>query len=203
VGKKRKVDLGKYVDPPITPIPAVDRIIEEGVLIAASAVRMTVKNQIIVAALRDHTDFDETTLLDAARTDFVRLAEQSEETAARLEKRGKEKAPIVYESKVDANRRKEHRRRPKVERQLAEALRAEAENEQTIAGLVARAKLDASEELQREVVNRLVSVAIEPDPDYDEFKAGRLAYLITVDLAELEKNTELEKNELDKNSEEN
>ncbi len=187
MGKKKKVDLGTYVDPPITPIPAVDRIIEEGVMIAGSAVRMTIKNQIIVAALRDHADFDESTLLDAARADFVRLAEQSEHTAARLEKSGKPKAPIVYESKIDANRRKEHRRRPKVERQLAQALRAEAENDETIASLVARAKEDASEELRREVVNRLVSVAVEPDPDYDEFKAGRLAYLINVDLAGLKK----------------
>jgi hypothetical protein len=189
VGKKSKVDLGKYVDPPITPIPVVDRIIEEGVLIATSAVRMTVKNQIIVAALRDHTDFDESTLQEAARSDFIRLAEESEETAARLEKRGKEKAPIVYESKIDANRRKEHRRRPKVERLLAEALRVEAENEQTIGSLVARARDDASEELRREVVNRLVSVAVEPDPDYEENKAGRIAYLISVDLAGLEKDS--------------
>ncbi|MES2169137.1 MAG: hypothetical protein V4479_00225 [Actinomycetota bacterium] len=187
MAKKRKVDLGKYVDPPVTPIPAVERIIEEGVLIATSAVRMTIKNQIIVAALRDHADFDESTLADAARADFVRLAEESEYTAARLEKSGKPKAPIVYESKVDANRRKEHRRRPKVERQLALALRAESDDNAAISALVARAKLDASEELRREVVNRLVSVTVEPDPDYEEFKAGRIAYLLTVDLAGLRK----------------
>lgn len=186
MGKKAKAKSGGYINPPVSPIPSVDRIIEEGVLIAASAVRMTIKNQIIVAALRAHTDFDESTLTDAARADFVRLAEESEETAERLESRREPRTPI-HESKVDANRRKEHRRRPKVERQLALALRAEADNEQTISSLVARARDDASEELRREVVNRLVSVAVEPDPDYEEFKAGRIAYLINVDLAGLEK----------------
>jgi hypothetical protein len=188
VGKKAKAKSGEYINPPVSPIPSVDRIIEEGVLIAASAVRMTIKNQIIVAALRAHSDFDESMLTDAARADFIRLAEESDETAERLERRREPRTPI-HESKVDANRRKEHRRRPKVERQLALALRAEADNEQTISSLVARARDDASEELRREVVNRLVSVAVEPDPDYEEFKAGRIAYLLNVDLAGLQKDS--------------
>jgi hypothetical protein len=184
--RQRRAKAGRYVPPPLPPLPSVERIVEEGVLISASAVRMTVKNHIIVAALRDHVDYDREGLLDVARSDFLRLAAEGEATAERLDaKRPETREP--GESAADAHRRREHLRRPKVERMLATALRNEAADEETIERLVDRARTDASEEIRQEVIDRLLSTEITPDPDYEENKAGRIAYLIAVDLAELQR----------------
>jgi hypothetical protein len=184
--RRRRAKAGRYVPPPLPPLPSVERILEEGVLISASAVRMTIKNHIIVAALRDHTDYDRAGLLDVARADLLRLAGESEATAERLDaKRPETREP--GESAADAHRRREHLRRPKVERMLATALRSAAVDEEAIERLVDRAQTDASEEIRREVIDRLLSTAITPDPDYEANKAGRIAYLISVDLAELRK----------------
>ena len=45
----------------------VSTMVDEGLFIALSAVRMAVKNEIIIGALREHADYDPETYADAAR----------------------------------------------------------------------------------------------------------------------------------------
>jgi hypothetical protein len=83
--RRGRVDVGRYEAPePTEPLP-VEEIAEEGVLIAASAVRMAVKNRQIVRALRDRADYSEKAAISAAREVFRALAREKREDVERLD----------------------------------------------------------------------------------------------------------------------
>jgi hypothetical protein len=69
----------------ISPVRAVD----EGVMIALTAIRMAVKNRIIVGALRERNDYNADEYVAAARQEITALARQNDELATRLENRAR------------------------------------------------------------------------------------------------------------------
>jgi hypothetical protein len=83
--RRGRVDVGRYEAPEPTEPPPVEEIAEEGVLIAASAVRMAVKNRQIVRALRDRDDYSEKAAVSAAREVFRALAREKREDVERLD----------------------------------------------------------------------------------------------------------------------
>jgi hypothetical protein len=186
------VNVGTYKPLPQEPIAPIDRVVEEGVLITASSVRMAIKNKVIVGALRDDRKFDAEALGEAAREEFLALADENITTAKRLERLGHWAYstgdadigdPFVDEDEID----EEHRRRPKVHYALAKALRAEADNPERIRAIVEQARDDAWEEIGRELRNRLRNTGYLPDddPKYEKMRAKRLKDFIRRDLAAL------------------
>jgi tryptophan 2,3-dioxygenase len=161
--------------------------VEDGVVILTAAVRMAVKNRIIVAALRDQLDFDIRTLSGIVRTEFLRLARENEETADRLGSTPAEAPPnrAGKDNENKALRREEHLRRPVVHRRLASALRDASHDEVAIESLVRRARDDASDEINREVSLQLLARQFAAEPDYAEQRIVRLRRLIDVDLPAL------------------
>jgi hypothetical protein len=160
--------------------------VADGLLVEESAARMAVKNALIVAALRDHTDYDSELVARVARGQLLHLARENERTADRLvEARGdseKEWADAQFDEH-DAQRLENQLRRPTVHRLLAEALRAEAEDPEAVEALVARARSDAAQELGRAVVGRLRASDFAADPDYEAERESRIRQLVDLDLA--------------------
>ena len=180
-------NVGTYKDPPVRPLAPIERVVEDGVVILTAAVRMAVKNRIIVAALRDQLDFDIRALSELVRTEFLRLARENEETADRLGFAREETPPnrAGRDNENKALRREEHLRRPLVHRRLASALRDASRDETAIEALVRRARDDASNEINREVSLQLLARQFAAEPDYAEQKIERLRRLIDVDLPAL------------------
>ncbi|GGE93747.1 hypothetical protein [Mycetocola zhadangensis] len=187
-----RVNVGRYKPLPQDPIAPIDRVVEEGVLITASSVRMAIKNRVIVGALRDDLKFDAEALGKAAREEFLALADENTYTAKRLERLGHWAYspgdanlgdPFVDEDEID----EEHRRRPQVHRALAEALKAEADNSERIRAIVEQARDDAWEEIGRELRARLRNTGYvrETDPKYEKMRAKRVKEFIKTDLARL------------------
>jgi len=188
----KRVDLGTYERPALIPLPSVDRVVDEGVLIATSAVRMTVKNQLIITAVRDHLDYDPETISRSARDRLVELARENEESADRLEeaRADEDAAPdaapgVDDDDPIDALSRQNHRRRPAIYRLLAAALRRQAEDPAAVAALVAKARLEAADEVGRESLRKVSARDFGSEPGYALERARRVRQLLEVDLAEL------------------
>jgi hypothetical protein len=156
-----------------------DRILDEGVLIATSAVRMAVKNHLILRAVRDHAAFDRNEIVAFAAERFEELAAQEDSSAKREERRFQEE---------EWERLPRRRRRPKitaadVRRDLAEALRAAAADAERLDALVDSARDDALAEIT--AARHPVPQPSPRDPDDLRERADRLATLVAFDLSGL------------------
>lgn len=126
-------------------------IVADAAVLATGAVRIAVKNLLIVRALRDNADFDEQWWRETVAHEFELLAAENEADAARLEgvrekskkKRGRALAPDDYRS-ADAPVLK---RRIRVLRKIAIRLRELADNEDAVLALVAEARQNALDEI--------------------------------------------------------
>ncbi|RNE62588.1 hypothetical protein [Cryobacterium tepidiphilum] len=206
------VDLGEFKAPPEMPLAPIERVVEEGHLIAASAVRMAVKNRLLVRALRDDREYDPRALVRVAKRQFTELAEENEEAAERLEREQRREAKQVENARRPRRylggrpivERPEQVRGPQVYRLLAAALRATAGDDEELLRVVSAARDDAWAELGREVEARLgsgeaapavhrpdvpASATLDPavpvDADYARERDQRMRALIDEDLAAL------------------
>lgn len=137
---------------------------EEGLLIATTAVRMQVKNYIIMAALRRSAEYDPADLAAVASAEFEVLAQQND--------------AFAYKQTED--------RYIDIHRSLAEALRNAAHDSDRVAGIVEQAREQAWNEVGGAIVAKLAGADESGhDPDYEREKAARLRTLVTVDLATL------------------
>jgi hypothetical protein len=172
--------VGKYRDPAPRENAPVDRVILDGLLIAESAVRMAVKNRLIVDTLRDSHDFDPDALAIVAREEFLALAEQNEGSASRVWEDGS------WDDEPGDSARNERKRT--VLKGLAASLREEAGDPARLAIVVADARLIAWDEIGRVIEAKLDSPMVEvvPDAAYEREREGRIRALKEVDLAGLE-----------------
>jgi hypothetical protein len=190
--RRGRVDVGRYEAPePVTP-PPVEEIAEEGLLIAASAVRMAVKNRQIVRALRDRDDYSEKAAIKAAREVFRALAREKREEVARLDD--------IIEYARDRPGRALHQtdyrkgdaelleRREQVSDILADRLDDLAEDDEYLRGIVVAARDAAWDEIGASIQAQL---SRRPEleahsREYREHRAARLRELVNVDLPLLE-----------------
>jgi hypothetical protein len=182
------VDLGTYEHPPVAPLAPIGRVVDEGVMISASAVRMSLKNRLIVAALRDHESYDPAAITEAAREQLAAVAAESAATAERLDEVRADPdyvRPEMDDDEHGAMRDEEYSRRPTVHRTLAAALLELADDPEAVEKLVEAARIDAAQEIGREVVGGLRARDFAADPDYEATRRQRLQSLISVDLAAL------------------
>ncbi|MDH6235613.1 hypothetical protein [Cryobacterium sp. CG_9.6] len=168
-------------------LATIERMSDEGLLIALSAVRMAVKNDIIIGALRDHADYDPARYAETARNELSLLARQNEEYAERVGRLRKDLSKSHWGFDLTDDQRGDLAQfalRMQVHNRLTVALDAEAAADDRVAQLVDRAQRAASEEIRDAVSTRLISLAIDPHAaDYAEKRADRLEMFLLVNLA--------------------
>ena len=185
------MDVGTYEAPePVTP-PPVEDVAEEGVLIAASAVRMTVKNRQIVRALRDRADYSEKAAMAAAREVFRALAREKREDVERLDD--------IIEHSRDRPGRAQHQtdyrkadaelleRREQVSDILADRLDELAEDDDFVRQTVDAARNSAWDEIGSSIIAQLMRrPELDDTEEYRRERARRIKQLVSVDLPLLE-----------------
>ena len=171
----------------------MERIIDEGLLIALSAVRMAVKNHIIVGALREHDNFDEASYATVARDELLLLAVQNEEDSARVAKERRELASrrwsqgFTEDERLDLGRLARRRR---AHQGLALILHAVADDDEKLAAIVENAQHDASYEIRKALAARLIRQTVDGHaPGYARMRKERIKYLLAIDFAMLRDRT--------------
>ena len=163
---------------------------DEGLLITVSAVRMAVKNDIIVGALREHYDYDPGRYADNARSELHHLARQNEEYARRVDRMSKELAATKWRLSLTDDQRhdlKQFALRLRVHERLSISLDAVAEDDEQVARIVASAQRSASEEVSSAVSSKLIELAVDQrEPDYVEHRGERLEAFVLINLAILQ-----------------
>jgi hypothetical protein len=183
--RRRRLDLGSYVPPePSAPAP-LEQIVTEGALIGESVVRLTLRNRVIVDALRDRRDLDVARLSAAAAAELETLADQEWASAERIRlRRNMERGDGEG---LDLERLQESLRRERVYRGMSDAFAARAEDSGAIARIVNRSRAEAWTEIASVIEQRAGerALAFERDEHYDEERDDRLHILIAVDLTDL------------------
>ncbi len=189
--RRGRVDVGRYEAPePTEPLP-VEEIAEEGLLIAASAVRMAVKNRQIVRALRDRADYSEKAAVAAAREVFTALAREKREDVDRLED--------ILDHARDRPGRAQHQtdyrgadaelleRREQVSDILADRLDDLAADDEYLLGIVDAARNAAWDEIGASIEAKLARRPESEDAAaYRAARDRRLKEFIAIDLPLLE-----------------
>ena len=180
-------------------LPDLERTVDEGLLIAVSAVRMAVKNDIIVGALREHYDYDSARYADNARSELHHLARQNEGYARRVSRMSKDLASMKWRLSLTDDQRhdlKQFALRFRVHERLALALDAVADDDDQVERIVASAQRSASEEVSSAVSSKLIELAVDQrEPDYAEHRNERLEAFVLINLAILKAKYETETGE--------
>jgi len=174
--------MAPYVAPDQAPVPDLDDVVDDGLLIAVAGVRMAVRNLMIVRALRDNTDYDEGWYLDATRAELLQLAAEKRADAARVAeylaaatgRYGRPESSVDYQSEdADTLERREAAL-------LGLAVRLEALGDAEAGAIVDDARAAALDD----IANAIRSSS-EPSDDYTAARDGRIDQL-TADLAMLQ-----------------
>lgn len=168
--------------------PTLNEIVEEGLMMSLFAVRMAVKNRIIVGALREHNDFSMEDYARAAREELCRIARHNEADARRVVRARKKLLNLRWTESLGDFRRGDVRQlalRRRVYEALARALRAVSVDQERVAELVESARVDAGDEIAAALTARLLAMDFEHEPDYLINRFERLNELETVDIPAL------------------
>lgn len=166
-----RFDVGRFVAPPAVPPPPIDRVIDEGFMISLSAVRMALKNRIILGALREDRRYDLDVYSGIAREEFETLAAEHDDDAERVAAEYRAATRSVgraqHQHDYGVADRDQLERRRLMHEGLASALRAFATNETHIRALVQQARDDAWHEIAASIEASLTASA-HPEPADDD-----------------------------------
>ena len=187
-GRIRRHNVGTL--PPSRPIRflSVERTVEEGLLIALTAVRMAVKNQIILGVLREQQDYNAEDYAEIARGQLALLVAENEDHAARLraDVLGPSKLPFSERALFGDAETKRLETLEQVHASLAIALREFGEDDAQVLQIVETARHNAWDEIGDAWLTRLVANIPEPlDANYERQRDGRLQEFVYIDLAGL------------------
>lgn len=174
----------------------VEEIVEQGLLVADVAVRMTVKNDIIMNALHLHSDYDKAEIVEMVREAIIEVAEEREHDAEHIRRVRDEIKLRGYSSWIDSDYRNSDdrtlRHREAVYDGVASHLHERAGDEQYLDQTAERARKAA----WREIGDSLKVRASEPYyggghlPEYGQQREARIEAFIAEDLAELLKSVD-------------
>lgn len=126
-------------------------VVSDAVLLATAAVRIAVKNLLIVRALRDSADYDESWWLGAVAREFELIAAESDADATRLEivraRARRKHGGAIHPADFRARDAPVLKRRIRLLRKIAIRLREIATDEVAALELVADARRHALEEI--------------------------------------------------------
>ena len=168
----------------------ISRMSDEGLLITLSAVQMSVKNSIIVTALRDHVNFAEADYASITRAELIKLSKRNVLDAQRVEKQRKQLTKFKGTYSYDDDTRQDVKlfaKRRKVYEHLAATLLEVADSDERVQEIVEGAQSDAAAEIVGALSARLVEQAlVANEPDYPERRLERMKDLVAIDLAILQ-----------------
>jgi len=176
--RRKKLNLGKYVAPKERPEPPIDDLIDEGVLIAAAAVRLAVKNLMVLRSVRDGLNYDEERYVSAVREELANLADEKDGDALRVagmsdaasRKEGRATHHADYrQADTDHLERREH-----LLRRLAQRLRELAEDDAWARDLVVASRAEALEDLAASADAVSLSERMQDTDEYRELRADRI-----------------------------
>lgn len=164
---------------------SVDRTVEEGLLIALSAIRMAIKNLVILGVLRERADFDPTKYVEATRGQIQTLAAQNTEFGEHFRTGALAAGELDEEDAAKESRRLD--RLSLVHNRISDELTAVANDEERVLAIIEQARDSAWNEIGDAWMDRLTRDLVEvlPDPDYARHREGRLQEFIYIDLAGL------------------
>ncbi len=175
-----------------SPAPTtLDHALEEGLMIADYSARMSVKNRIVVDAIRTEAGFDAERYLPVAAATLRELAAESDAAAERIaEERESALALDGQGEHIHDYRAVDNlnlRRRERVAEELAQALRRRADDEGGLLELVESARADAWHEIGSAIEASLdaFSGVEATKEEYQRERPARLNLLIKRDLARL------------------
>lgn len=166
--------------------------IEDGIAIAAAAARMSVKNHILVSAIREDEPFDRERVGAFAQKVLLGLADEQARAAKHM-RRQRQKAAVTVGRSLGTHEyvsrdRYNLRKRQKQYEGVAARLKEFAGDPIQVESLVEQARDLAWYDLQANIERRLDLLAHRPqnEPGYAEQREERLDALTTVDLAQLD-----------------
>lgn len=131
--------------------PRRAEMVADAKLVSLAAVRQAVKNIVLVRTLRDSVDYDAGWYADAARRELEHLASEAVADAERLHRARKTASALSGRAEHATDYRsadtKGLKRRERVLTELAEALRAIADDPDAVAGIVSEARTNALDEI--------------------------------------------------------
>lgn len=165
--------------------------IAEGVAIATSAVRLAVKNHILVGTIAQGGRFDVDRYVADAKDALRSLADESDAVAAHLEElrrraKGRHSDPHGTHDYRDRDLRN-LKRRGRQSAGVAAKLRELIDDEDGLRGIVEQAREAAWADVRGNLDRRLQVEGMRPDqdPDYESMRAARMQALRLVDLQAL------------------
>lgn len=169
----------------------VEEIVEQGLLVADVAVRMTVKNAIIMNALKDHADYDKDQIIGMVRDSLNELAVERERDARHIARvRGEVRnsgRSSWSETEYGSGDSRTLKHRQEVYEQVAAELRDRTGDDEYL-----RSTADRAHELAwEEIGNSLKDRAMHPyysggrDEEYRSNRDDRIQQLIEKDLTSL------------------
>jgi hypothetical protein len=147
----------------------LEHALEDGTLLADSAVRMTVRNAIITEMLTTaDAAFRPADFIDVARHALLALADEAEAAEARIA--AEHRFAIVLEGEPEHSHdyrpidSPNLRHRKALAHAIADELRSRSENDDYLAEAVERARAEAWREISREIELRMDRTFAAPDP---------------------------------------
>jgi len=181
--RRSSVDLGRYKTPLAVPVAPVSQVVDEGTMITRSAVRMTVKNRMIVAALRDGLDYDHARFMTEAAAQFTEFAVHEEASAERVRELREQKRDVYSGS--PSEQAEESVRREHIHAGLAFSFRELALDLTALDAILTEARNDALTEMARHLLAPTDDSSVTVDESYLDGKNDRIAALLFIDLSEL------------------
>jgi hypothetical protein len=173
----------KSVDP-----DELRRSVDEGLLIAKSAVTVAVANRIILNALQRDEQFDADEVAGQTREELERMASEQAADAARMRevraKAQKQKGRSRHQHDYRRGDDLKLRTREATYEELAEELRARKTDDAWVDGIVVAARERAWDDIGETVVGRL-GWAQRPTADYEVGRDDRLRAMLDEDFAAL------------------
>jgi hypothetical protein len=168
-----------------------EREVAEGLLLAEYAVRLSVKNRILVDVIGRGNDFDRELAGSHVRAELATLANEHEQAAQRMRRDAKLARWRLgrgrHQHDYRAVDRRNLRRRVAVAEEVARRLRAASEDDDATVALVDAARAAAWDDLASEVQGALRTIpqeAAPPDLDPEE-RALRQQMVVALDLTAL------------------
>ncbi|HOA87004.1 MAG TPA: asparagine synthase [Microbacteriaceae bacterium] len=170
---------------------ASNAFVFEGIHIAESAVRMALKNKILVESIGEGHDFDPAAFIDEARTVMLGLAQEANDGAARVAEQRKSAWGLHTKSRGTHDYRDRDtgnlRRRGREYKRVAKELERRAADEGELLRLIEQSREAAWEDVAANIASTLKLVAQRPDldDDYEQMREARMEALRHVDLSDL------------------
>ncbi len=169
----------------------VEEIVEQGLLVADVAVRMTVKNEIIMNALKRHADYDQIQIREMVRQATADLASERERDArhiARMRDEIRDTGRSSWsESDYGNDDNRTLRHRQEVYERVAEELQKRAADDTYLAETAERARSMAWNEIGDSLKERATHPYYSggDNEEYREARESRIQQLIEKDLTAL------------------